>query len=57
MHRPGKRELGSLGLLFVIVGGWFFAAGFEQPWTVGHICTLVMLMSGIILCGYTLIRR
>ncbi|HWB07825.1 MAG TPA: hypothetical protein VG826_01180 [Pirellulales bacterium] len=57
MQRPGKRELGSLGLLAVILGGWFFAAGFEQPWTIGHISTLVLLAIGLVICGYTLVRR
>ena len=30
MQRPSERELVSLGVLFVILGGGFFVAGFEQ---------------------------
>jgi hypothetical protein len=33
----GKRELVGGGLLLLILGGWFFVAGFEQPWTTSHI--------------------
>jgi hypothetical protein len=57
MQRLRKRELGGMGLLFVIVGGWLFAAGFEQPWTIGHIATLVMLIVGVAICLYVLVPR
>jgi hypothetical protein len=57
MQRNPKWETGSLGLLFVILGGWFFAAGFENPWTIGHICTLAILVLGIAICGFALVRR
>ena len=57
MQRASKRELVSLGVLFVILGGWFFVAGFEQPWTVSHIGALVMLVLGVVVCCYTLFRR
>lgn len=51
---PGytNRRLGSIGLLFTILGAWFFVAGFEQPWTIGHIGTLVFLIFGFALCIY-----
>ena len=56
MQRPGKRELSGLGLVCVLFGGWFFVAGFEQPWTFGHICTLAVFASGIMICAYVLFR-
>lgn len=57
MQRTSKRDLGGMGLLFVIVGGWFFLAGFEQPWTIGHIATLVLLVLGVAICAYVCIPR
>jgi hypothetical protein len=57
MPRNSKREIGGLGLLFVILGGWFFAAGFENPWTIGHFCTLAMLIAGVLLGACAVFRR
>ena len=55
MKIASKRAIGSIGLLFTIVGTWLFVAGFEQPWTSGHIGTLVFLVFGLVLCvlGYS----
>lgn len=47
-----NRRLGSIGLLFTILGLWFFMAGFEQPWSISHIGTLVFLIFGFSLCVY-----
>jgi hypothetical protein len=57
MQRFRTRELVGFGLLCVIVGGWFFGSGFERPWTIGHICTLIVFVSGLAICGYALVRR
>lgn len=57
MERSSKREIGAIGALFVLVGGWFFGAGFERPWTIGHMSTLLMLLAGIAICVYALLRR
>ena len=55
MKLASNRAIGSIGLLFAIVGAWLFVAGFEQPWTGGHIGTLVFLILGLVLCvlGYS----
>jgi len=50
MKLSSSRAIGNIGLLFTIVGGWFFVAGFEQPWSAGHIGTLVFLIFGLVLC-------
>ena len=50
MKLSSSRAIGNIGLLFIIVGGWFFVAGFEQPWSAGHIGTLVFLIFGLVLC-------
>jgi hypothetical protein len=52
MQLSTNRAVGSIGLLFTILGAWFFGAGFEQPWSVGHIGTLVFLIFGLALCAY-----
>jgi len=52
MQRYTNRALGSIGLLFAILGGWFFVAGFERPWSFGHIGTLVFAIFGLALTFY-----
>ena len=52
MQRYTNRALGSIGLLFAILGGWFFVAGFERPWSFGHIGTLVFAICGLALTFY-----
>ncbi len=50
MKLSSSRAIGNTGLLFTIVGGWCFVAGFEQPWSAEHIGTLVFLIFGLVLC-------
>jgi hypothetical protein len=52
MQRCTNRASGSIGLLFSILGGWFFLAGFERPWSIGHIGTLIFLIFGLALALY-----
>jgi len=52
MQRYTNRAWGSLGLLFAILGGWFFLAGFEQAWSIGHIGALAFLIFGLALALY-----
>jgi hypothetical protein len=52
MKLSTKRGLGGIGLLFTILGGWFFIAGFEIPWTASHITALVFLIFGLVLAIY-----
>jgi len=52
MKLSTNRGLGGIGLLFAILGGWFFLAGFEDPWTTSHIATLAFLVFGLVLAIY-----
>ena len=52
MKLSTNRGLGGIGLLFTILGGWFFLAGFEDPWTTSHIATLGFLILGLALGIY-----
>lgn len=52
MKLATNRALGGIGLLFTILGGWFFLAGFEQPWTTSHVAALFFLIFGLALAIY-----
>ena len=52
MQFATNRGSGGIGLLFTIPGGWFFLAGFEDPWTASHITALAFLIFGLALAIY-----
>jgi len=51
MQIDSNRAAGGIGLLFTIIGGWLFIAGFEQPWSGAHFGTLGLLVVGLVCCS------